>query len=69
MTQIIGFAGKKQAGKNTACNFILASKIAELGVSRSTRLNTQGEVEVTDILSESVEGHEWFEFKPPHVDV
>ena len=69
MTQIIGFAGKKQSGKNTACNFILASKIAELGISRSTRLNTQGEVEVTDILSDSVEGQEWFEFKPPHVDV
>ena len=22
MTQIIGFAGKKQSGKNTACNFV-----------------------------------------------
>ena len=69
MTQIIGFAGKKQSGKNTACNFILASKIAELGVSRCTRLNTEGEIEVTDILGESIEGQEWFEFKPPHVDV
>lgn len=69
MTQIIGFAGKKQSGKNTACNFILASKIAELGVSRYTRLNIEGEIEVTDILGESIEGQEWFEFKPPHVDV
>ena len=30
MTQIIGFAGKKQSGKNTACNFILAAKLAEV---------------------------------------
>ena len=44
MTQIIGFAGKKQSGKNTACNFILATKIAELGVSKGTRLNEGGEV-------------------------
>lgn len=32
MTQIVGFAGKKQSGKNTACNYILALKLAELGV-------------------------------------
>ena len=32
MTQIIGFAGRKQSGIDTACNFILAAKIAELGI-------------------------------------
>ena len=68
MTQIIGFVGKKQSGKNTACNFILAIKIAELGISKSSRLNEQGEIEVTDIFSESVNGKEWFSFKPPYVD-
>ena len=68
MTQIIGFAGKKQSGKNTACNFILAVKIAELGISKSTRLSKEGEIEVTDIFNESVNGKEWFPFKPPHVD-
>ena len=68
MTQIIGFAGKKQSGKNTACNFILAIKIAELGISKSSRLNEQGVIEVTDIFNESVNGKEWFPFKPPHVD-
>ena len=44
MTQIIGFAGRKQSGKDTACNFILAAKIAELGVSKSTRLTNTGEI-------------------------
>ena len=69
MTQIIGFAGKKQSGKNTVCNFILAAKIAELGISKSSRLNKKGEIEVTDIFDDSISGQEWFEFKPPHVDV
>jgi len=68
-TQIIGFAGHKQSGKNTACNFILATKLAELGVSKSTRLTDLGEIEVTDILDETVSGQEWMPFKPPHVDV
>ena len=69
MTQIIGFAGKKQSGKNTACNFILATKIAELGVSKGTRLSEGGEVEVTDILNDSPTDKEWFPFYSPHVDV
>jgi len=69
MTQIIGFAGKKQSGKNTACNFILAIKIAELGISKSTRLSKDGEIEITDIFNESVHGQEWFPFKPPYIDI
>ena len=52
MTQILGFAGKKQSGKNTACNYIVALKIAELGISKSTRLSERGEIEVTDIFGE-----------------
>jgi len=69
MTQIIGFAGKKQSGKNTACNFILAAKLAELGISKSTRLTEKGEIELTDIFDEHIAGKEWFSFKAPHVDV
>ena len=69
MTQIIAFAGKKQSGKNTACNFILAIKIAELGISKSTRLTKKGEIEITDIFDEHIDGKAWFPFKPPHVDV
>ena len=69
MTQIIGFAGRKQSGKDTACNFILAAKIAELGISKSTRLTKTGEIEVTDILDDSISGQEWMPFKSPYVNV
>ena len=67
-SQIIGFAGKKQSGKNCACNFILATKLAELGVSRAARLSKKGAIEVTDIFDISV-GEEWFPFDSPYVDV
>ncbi len=69
MTQIIGFAGKKQSGKNTACNFILAAKLAELGVSQSVRLDKDGSIQVTDILGESSSEQEWMPFESPHVDI
>ena len=69
MTQIIGFAGSKQSGKNTACNFILAIKIAELGISKSSRLNKFGEIEITDIFNERVSNKEWFPFQEPYVEV
>jgi hypothetical protein len=68
MTQIIGFTGKKCAGKDTACNFILAVKLAELGVCKRARLGKDGAVEVTDILGEKVSDKEWLPFAPPHVD-
>ena len=68
-TQIIGFAGSKQAGKDTACNFILATKIAELGISKSTRLTGTGEIEVTDIFDEAPSGQDWMPFKTPYVDI
>ena len=32
-------------------------------------MNNNGEVEVTDILDDSVSGEEWIPFKSPHVDV
>ena len=67
-TQIIGFAGKKQSGKNCACNFILATKLAELGICRASRLSPKGGIEVTDIFDlSSTDGDEWFPFEPPHV--
>tara|TARA_R110002020_G_scaffold37499_4_gene113268 strand:+ start:3534 stop:4286 length:753 start_codon:yes stop_codon:yes gene_type:complete len=68
MTQILGFTGRKRAGKDTACNFILAVKLAELGVCQSARLAHDGSVEVTDVLSEKVQGKEWFSFSSPYVD-
>lgn len=69
MTQIIGFAGSKQSGKNTACNFILAIKIAELGISKSSRLNKFGEIEITDIFNDRISNKDWFPFKEPYVEV
>tara|TARA_R110002012_G_scaffold214684_2_gene385777 strand:- start:4097 stop:4852 length:756 start_codon:yes stop_codon:yes gene_type:complete len=69
MTQIVGFAGKKQSGKNTACNYILALKLAELGVCKKTRLSEKGVVEVTDIFGETLEDKEWFEFCNENLNV
>ena len=69
MTQIIAFAGKKQSGKNTVCNCILAMKLAELGICKVSRLSDSGEIEVTDIFGENPVGEEFFPFKEPHVDI
>ena len=69
MTQILGFAGKKQSGKNTACNYIIALKLAELGISRKTRLSESGEVEVTDIFGETINDKEWFGFTDKNLNV
>ena len=68
-TQILGFAGRKQAGKDTACNFILATKIAELGICKSSRLTKDGTIEVTDIFDESPSGKDWISFTSPDVDI
>jgi hypothetical protein len=68
MTQILGFTGRKLAGKDTACNFILAVKLAELGVCKSARLAHDGSVEVSDVLDEKVQGKEWFPFVSKHVN-
>jgi len=69
MTQILGFAGKKQSGKNTACNYIIALKIAELGISGSTRLSEDGNIEVTDIFGQTKDFQEWFEFSNKNLNV
>jgi len=68
MTQIIAFAGKKQSGKNTACNFILAMKLAELAVCKVSRLSESGEVEVSDVLGESHSTMDWIPFRDPYID-
>lgn len=68
MTQILGFVGKKQSGKNTACNFVLAMKLAELTVCDVARINEDGEVEVSDVLGEKGP-NDWLVFKEPEVDV
>ena len=69
MTQILGFAGKKQSGKNTACNYIVALKLAELRISRNTRLTDRGDIEVTDVFGETINGKEWFPFNNQNLNV
>ena len=69
MTQIVGFAGKKQSGKNTACNYILALKLAELGICKKTRLSEHGVIEITDVFGETVQEQEWFEFSDENLNV
>jgi len=68
MTQIIGFAGKKQSGKNTCCNFIIMLKLIEDGVCKKARLNEDGEIEVSDVFGETTD-KEYFPFKTPYVNV
>lgn len=68
MTQIIGFAGKKQSGKNTCCNFIIMLKLIENGVCRKARMNDHGEIEVSDIFGEAIRDQEYFLFKEPMVN-
>jgi len=69
MTKIIGFAGKKQSGKDTSCNFILMLKMIELGVCKNARLNEDGKIEVSDIFGQCKDGLDYFEFSKKHVDV
>ena len=69
MTQIVGFAGKKQSGKNTACNFVVAMKLAELGICKASRMSNDGLIEVTDVFGENPTSQEFFAFAKPYVDV
>ena len=69
MTQIIGFSGKKQSGKNTCCNFIVMLKLIENGVCRKAKLGDDGLVYVSDVFGESSTGEEYMPFKQPHVHV
>ena len=47
---IIAFAGRKQSGKNTAANFVIAAEMKELGIVHNCAMvNKVGKVEVSDI--------------------
>jgi len=69
MTQIIGFAGKKQSGKDTSCNFILMIKMIELEVCKNARLNNNGKIEVSDVFGQRRDSEDYFEFSKKHVDI
>lgn len=69
MTKIIGFAGKKQSGKNTCCNFLLALKFHEYGVSKRVSLNEQGNIIVSDLFGESLPEVPWIPLTDEYVDI
>ena len=69
MTQIVGFAGKKQSGKNTICNYIVAMKLAELQVAEKTKLGDSGDIYVSDILGERKPDCEWIEFSEKNMNI
>jgi hypothetical protein len=67
--KIIGFAGKKQSGKNTAVNFILMMKMLEAGICKHAKINSEGKLEISDILGAGLPDTEFILFEPPHVRV
>lgn len=69
MTQIIGFHGKKQSGKDTSCNFLIMLKLLENGVSERARLNDEGVIEVSDVFGQRINNMEWMPFKKNVIDV
>ena len=69
MTKIIGFAGKKQSGKNTCCNFLQMLKFHEYGVCEKITLNEQGQILVSDLFGEKVSGIEWIPLTEEYVDI
>lgn len=68
MTKIIGFAGKKQSGKNTSCNFVLSLKLNEFGICEKSSLNQNGDIIVSDIMGQKVSGVDWIPLTPEYVD-
>jgi hypothetical protein len=52
-TKIIGFAGRKQAGKNTCCNFVIGVELCSLGIVRgSASITEQGQLRVSDLFGD-----------------
>ena len=69
MTKILGFAGKKQSGKNTCCNFLQMLKFHEYGVCKEASLNEQGQILVSDLFGETVSGQDWIPLTEDFVDI
>lgn len=67
MTQIVGFSGKKQSGKNTCCNFVLMLKLIENGICEKARIGDDGLIYVSDVLGES-NGEEYMKFEKPSIN-
>ena len=69
MTKILGFAGKKQSGKNTCCNFLQMLKFHEFGVCKNATLNQSGQIMVSDLFGETVSDVEMFPLSEEYVDI
>ena len=69
MTKILGFAGKKQSGKNTCCNFLQMLKFHEYGVCKNASLNEEGQILVSDLFGEKVSGSDWIPLTEEYVDI
>lgn len=53
MTQILGFAGRKQSGKNTSCNFIVGLEMLSLGIVKNEiSIMDNGKLYISDILGD-----------------
>ena len=54
MTITIAFSARKQAGKNTACNFILGHTMNSIGVIRGTfKITDKGELWISDLFGDT----------------
>jgi len=69
MTKILGFAGKKQSGKNTCCNFLQMLKFHEYGVCKNASLSEEGHILVSDLFGETVSGADWIPLTEEYVDI
>lgn len=68
MTKIIGFAGRKQSGKNTSCNYIMAIQLCKMGVCKQASLDNHGNIIVSDIFGDKVSGLDWIPITPEFID-
>ena len=79
MTKILAFSGKKQSGKNSAANQLIAIELTQLGIVQGEALITpKGQILVTDILGKEIDGrgildldrrdNQMFEFKAQYLD-
>ena len=50
---ILGISGRKQSGKSTTGNFIVSSKLAELGISHKIDIDAEGRIVVSDLFGDS----------------
>ena len=66
--KIIAFSGRKQSGKNTACNFLTAMVLAQRGITSFAALNDKGQIWVKDLFGDK--NHQGiFDISNPHPDM